>query len=152
MQLVSAPLSQAKALVAHLRDQAESRIEDRVLGSKVIELVEELLLRKFTQLDREEGSSVRRLVEAGSEATRGAGNFYNLIKVAHRLATADPYRAAERAAFAFTRAQWAQGSEAAASLAQMAARGVAGNEALSRLVRERQDLVGERLGRNKGSE
>ena len=40
-------------------------------------------------------------------------------------------------------AQWAQGSEAAASLAQMAARSATGSPQLSGLVRERQDLVSE---------
>src|SRR5262249_17529474 len=40
-------------------------------------------------------------------------------------------------------AQWAQSSEAAESLAQMAARGAKGDSALVGLVRERQDLVAE---------
>ena len=43
----------------------------------------------------------------------------------------------------FQTAQWAQGSEAAASLAQMAARGAKGDPALATIVRERQDLVAE---------
>jgi hypothetical protein len=43
----------------------------------------------------------------------------------------------------FATAQWAQGSEAAASLALMAARGAKGSPELSVLVRERQDLVSE---------
>ena len=43
----------------------------------------------------------------------------------------------------FLTAQWAQSSEAAASLAQMAARGATGNLALAAIVRERQDLVAE---------
>ena len=40
----------------------------------------------------------------------------------------------------FETAQWAQGSEAAQSLSQMAARGAAANPALAALARERQDL------------
>ena len=43
----------------------------------------------------------------------------------------------------FQTAQWAQGSEAAASLAQMAARGAKGDPGLATIVRERQDLVAE---------
>ena len=43
----------------------------------------------------------------------------------------------------FQTAQWAQGSEAASTLAQMAARGAKGDPNLSRVVRERQDLVAE---------
>jgi len=43
----------------------------------------------------------------------------------------------------FQTAQWASASEAAASLAQMAARGAKGDPALAGLVRDRQDLVGE---------
>ena len=40
-------------------------------------------------------------------------------------------------------AQWARGSEAAASLAQMATRAAKGDKSLSAMVRERQDLAGE---------
>jgi CHAT domain-containing protein len=43
----------------------------------------------------------------------------------------------------FETAQWAQSSEAAASLAQMAARGTRGDPELAALARERQDLVGQ---------
>jgi CHAT domain-containing protein len=43
----------------------------------------------------------------------------------------------------FKVAQWAHASEAAASLSQMAARQAKGQGALARLVRERQDLIGE---------
>jgi hypothetical protein len=43
----------------------------------------------------------------------------------------------------FETAQWAQASDAASSLTQMAARSAMGNTSLAKLVRERQDLVGE---------
>jgi hypothetical protein len=43
----------------------------------------------------------------------------------------------------FQTAQWANASQAAASLAQMALRGAMGDPNLSRVVRERQDLVAE---------
>ena len=69
--------------------------------------------------------------------------FRGLVKVAHRLAldgrSADTSLAREM----FQTAQWVSASEAAASLAQMAARGAKGDPALAALVRDRQDLVGE---------
>ena len=49
----------------------------------------------------------------------------------------------------FETAQWAQGSEAAASLAQMAARSAKGSPQLAGLVRERQDLVSEWQAKDK---
>ena len=49
----------------------------------------------------------------------------------------------------FETAQWAQGSEAAASLAQMAARSAKGSPQLGGLVRERQDLVSEWQAKDK---
>src|SRR5262249_27733003 len=49
----------------------------------------------------------------------------------------------------FQTAQWAQSSEAAASLAQMAARQAKVDGTLAQLVRERQDLVGEWQARDK---
>jgi CHAT domain-containing protein/tetratricopeptide (TPR) repeat protein len=67
--------------------------------------------------------------------------LHGLIKALHQMptdgATSGP------AAETFEWAQWATGSKAAESLAQMAARGAKGNPELSRLARERQDLVGE---------
>ena len=78
-----------------------------------------------------------------SEAEQISSQFWGLVKAAYRLAAAehapDPGLAAEM----FQTAQWAQSSEAAASLAQMAARGATGNPALAAIVRERQDLVAE---------
>jgi hypothetical protein len=49
----------------------------------------------------------------------------------------------------FEIAQWAQGSDAAASLVQMAARSAAGSPQLTSVVRERQDLVGEWQAKDK---
>ena len=54
-----------------------------------------------------------------------------------------------RCAEMFETAQWAQGSEAAASLAQMAARSAKGSPQLAGLVRERQDLVSEWQAKDK---
>ena len=73
-----------------------------------------------------------------SEAEQNSDQFWGLVKAAHRLA-AEPGLAAEM----FETAQWARSSEAAASLAQMAARSAAGKPALAAIVRERQDLVAE---------
>ncbi len=75
---------------------------------------------------------------AYDEAIRWSSRFKGALKAA--------WRAGDRAVLgreAFVRAQWAQGSAAATSLAQMAARSAKGNPALSRAVRERQDLVGQ---------
>ncbi len=78
-----------------------------------------------------------------SAAQRESYVFRNLIKAVTRLTPEgqSPDPAASRETFEI--AQWASGSEAAASLSQMAARGAKGNRALAVLVRERQDLVAE---------
>src|SRR5262245_29539277 len=55
----------------------------------------------------------------------------------------EPSPTAAHAAEMFETAQWAQGSEAAASLAQMAARSAMGSPELGVVVRERQDLSSE---------
>jgi CHAT domain-containing protein len=78
-----------------------------------------------------------------SEAEQLRYEFWGQIKAAHRLAKQDPVAETKIAEEMFQTAQWALGSEAAASLAQMAARGAKGNAALAALVRERQDLVEE---------
>ena len=83
------------------------------------------------------------------EAQRSNWQFEGLVKMMHRLATEGR---AEREALAlemFESAQWAQASEAAASLAQMAARSAKGSSDLAALVRERQDLVAEWQVRDK---
>ena len=75
------------------------------------------------------------------EVGRSSIQFVFLVKAMARLVPesgeADPAATREM----FQSAQWALGSEAAQSLAQMAARGATGNPALAILVRERQDLV-----------
>ena len=64
--------------------------------------------------------------------------FFGLVKAVNRL---PPNALASREMF--ETAQWALSSEAAKSLAQMAARGAKGDPALAALARERQDLLGE---------
>src|SRR5262245_60454915 len=76
------------------------------------------------------------------EAQRSSSHFAGLVKVTHRLA-AEGHGPASLASEMFETAQWAQGSEAAASFAQMAARSAKGSPQLAGLVRERQDLVSE---------
>jgi CHAT domain-containing protein len=75
---------------------------------------------------------------AYDEAGRWSSRFKGALKAAWRVG--DP---SERGREAFVRAQWAQGSAAATSLAQMAARSAKGDPELSQAVRERQDLVGQ---------
>ena len=74
------------------------------------------------------------------EAQQRSLEFVGLVKVTHRLA-AEGRGTGSPSAGMFETAQWAQGSEAAASLAQMAARSAKGTPQLAALVRERQDLV-----------
>jgi tetratricopeptide (TPR) repeat protein/CHAT domain-containing protein len=89
----------------------------------------------------------RRGVDGGAggsskgEARRLRYQFEGLVGVTHRLAQG-PDRAS-LAAEMFEAAQWAQASDAAASLAQMAARSATGSSRLGALVRERQDLASE---------
>ena len=75
-----------------------------------------------------------------SEAEQLGWRFEALVKVAYRLAPSGN-SALQREMF--ETAQWAQSSEAAQSLAQMAARGAKGDPKLAAVVRERQDLVAE---------
>jgi tetratricopeptide (TPR) repeat protein/CHAT domain-containing protein len=83
-----------------------------------------------------------------NETSPAVKSFAGLVKVGYRLTAAE--RKAAESGWAvdlpgkmFVMAQWAQSSAAAASLAQMAARGAAGNADLEAIVRERQDLVAE---------
>jgi tetratricopeptide (TPR) repeat protein len=75
-----------------------------------------------------------------SEALRLSWYFAGLIKASHHLLPKSP-DPRSLAGETFETAQWSQGSEAAASLAQMAARSAKGSPELATLVRERQDLV-----------
>jgi tetratricopeptide (TPR) repeat protein len=75
-----------------------------------------------------------------SEAAQLNSRFWGLVKAVSRLAAQERSNAIREM---FQSAQWAQSSEAAASLAQMAARGAKGDPNLAALARERQDLVAE---------
>jgi CHAT domain-containing protein/tetratricopeptide (TPR) repeat protein len=75
-----------------------------------------------------------------SETQSHVSQFRNLIKAVNRL----PSEQRDRLLPAmFQTAQWTQSSEAAQSLTQMAVRGAKGDQKLSQLVRERQDLLAE---------
>jgi tetratricopeptide (TPR) repeat protein/CHAT domain-containing protein len=88
-----------------------------------------------------EGSSKRERRQSNSD-------FTDLVKMVKRLAAEGPAPSAP-AAEMFETAQWVLASEAAASLAQMAARSAAGSSDLAVLVRERQDLAGEWQAKDK---
>jgi CHAT domain-containing protein/tetratricopeptide (TPR) repeat protein len=78
-----------------------------------------------------------------SETERESWQFLGLVKAVRRAAPGDRLPDQAAALETFQLAQWAQSSEAAASLAQMAARGAKGDPLLAALARERQDLTAE---------
>jgi CHAT domain-containing protein/Tfp pilus assembly protein PilF len=82
-----------------------------------------------------------------SEGDQRSHHFLGLVKMAYRLAAGGRGWDNSQAQI-FETAQWAHASEAAESLAQMAARSAKRNPALAGLVRERQDLVTEWQGRD----
>jgi CHAT domain-containing protein/tetratricopeptide (TPR) repeat protein len=75
-----------------------------------------------------------------SEASRSSLDFQGLVKAVYRL-TPKQHDETGLLHEMFQTAQWAQSSEAAESLSQMAARGAKGDPKLAAFVRERQDLV-----------
>ena len=78
-----------------------------------------------------------------SEAEQLSWQFRSLVRAVFRLAPAGTAAHASALREMFETAQWVYGSEAAQSLAQMAARGAAGNPELAALTRHRQDLLAE---------
>jgi CHAT domain-containing protein/tetratricopeptide (TPR) repeat protein len=78
-----------------------------------------------------------------SDAERWSLDFSRLVKATYRLAPDGSVADGARVNQTFQIAQWALSSEAAKSVAQMAARGVTGNPKLAALIRERQDLTAE---------
>jgi tetratricopeptide (TPR) repeat protein/CHAT domain-containing protein len=75
-----------------------------------------------------------------SEAAQQSSTFRNLVKALSRLRSEQGDNVGLLSE-SFQVAQWAQSSEAAESLAQMAARGAKGDSELAALARQRQDLV-----------
>jgi tetratricopeptide (TPR) repeat protein/CHAT domain-containing protein len=87
---------------------------------------------------------------ATSEAQRNVSQFSFLVKAVHKLAAEFPEQEKRLAHEAFLAAQWAGRSEAAASsIEQMALRGATTDQGLSKLIRERQDLVWEWQARDR---
>ena len=78
-----------------------------------------------------------------SETDQFAAGFVGLVKAVYRLEINQQNPSSPLPREAFQVAQWARGSQAAASLAQMAARGARDDPGLVAIVRERQDLVAE---------
>ena len=78
-----------------------------------------------------------------SEAEQHVWHFGGVIKAAYRLAPQGRMADASASREMFGVAQWMLSSEAAQSLAQMAARGAKGDGSLAALVRERLDLPAE---------
>jgi CHAT domain-containing protein/tetratricopeptide (TPR) repeat protein len=87
--------------------------------------------------------------ERRSEAEQLNWQFWGLVKAAYRLSQDTPAVGEDLRGETFATAQWVLASQGAASVAQMAARGAAGDPALGRLVRERQDLLAEWRNRDR---
>jgi CHAT domain-containing protein len=83
------------------------------------------------------------VVALNCQFSSGSRAFVGFVKAVHHLAAREANAAPADALEMFEIAQWVLASEAAASLAQMAARGAKGDPKLATLVRERQDLVAE---------
>ncbi|HWB44306.1 MAG TPA: CHAT domain-containing tetratricopeptide repeat protein [Hyphomicrobiaceae bacterium] len=84
-----------------------------------------------------------------SEAERAGSRFWRLVKASFQQSLVAPATAPDIAFDMFTIAQWAHASQAATSLAQMAARQAKGGGPLAGLTRERQDLAAEWQARDK---
>ena len=100
-----------------------------------------IVIQRFKRSAESAASSVS--ADATNETSGLSGRFRNLVKAADRLAKAKPAMRQTLSRDMFQIAQWAQGSSAAQSLAQMAARSASRSTALAQLVRERQDLTAE---------
>ncbi len=84
------------------------------------------------------------LARGGQSANVRQSNLFSaLVKAAFRAAPKGSEAGSALAREMFETAQWAQNSQAAASLLQMAARGASGSPALAAMIRDRQTLVEE---------
>jgi CHAT domain-containing protein len=88
-------------------------------------------------------SSHAMTAETEPESVRESGAFSLFIEAAHALASSGEITRDSLSAAAFERAQWAMASRAGDSLREMAARLTRGDPDLSKMVRERQDLLKE---------
>lgn len=105
--------------------------------------------RLIHHLKRGNGAVGRALSGDADNANQDHFQFEALVETNHHLAVADKDNATELAQRMFQSAQWAQSSDAAASLALMSARQATGTTKLAGLIRERQDLVAEWHARDK---
>ncbi len=121
---------------AELKYKQQKWVEAAKLWEGSIDLLIQRRLRRMVDEDAVETEKAR--VELNNENSR----FWRLVKVSYRAA-ASPVQMLETAAKMFKIAQWAQNSQAAHSIALMAARQVKGDGPLTKLMRERQDLVSE---------
>ncbi len=101
----------------------------------------DVLIRRFKRGVQDAGAAHPGNGTSGVE--QESSRFRRMVKVSYRVATTEPAEAQEIAARMFEAAQWAQGSAAAQSLAQMAARKAGGEGPLAKLIREQQDLAAE---------
>jgi tetratricopeptide (TPR) repeat protein/CHAT domain-containing protein len=102
---------------------------------------------------RRSGDIIQRLIERGLDIgpvrTPGWLPSLGLVKSTYHLMVQRSKPSATLGAETFEAAQWARGSEAAASLSQMAARTAKGSPQLTGVVREQQDLLSERRAKDK---
>ena len=102
---------------------------------------------------RRTGEIIQSLIGRGLDTgqVKGPGwvPFLGLVKSTYRLMMQNPEQREALGSKMFEAAQWARGSETAASLAQMAARTAKGSPQLAGVVRERQDLLSERRANDK---
>jgi tetratricopeptide (TPR) repeat protein len=98
---------------------------------------------RIIELRTERGLAGSEKSSIKGETVRNSWYFSGLVKMTDRLAPQGHDDRAKQGREMFEKAQWAQASEAAGALAQMAARSAKGNTELAGLVRERQDLVAE---------
>lgn len=80
---------------------------------------------------------------SGGEVQKKISQFDGLIKATYRVVANRLEKPVLVASETFESAQWGRWSDAAKSLSQMALRSTTGSFALSRLIRERQDLIAE---------
>ena len=98
----------------------------------------EILTRRAEKgIERGEGESSR------LAAVQSSASYTGLIKVSHQLAVMNGEQASRLAPETFELAQWGEASSAGISLSEMAQRSSTNNDDLGRLLRERQDLLGE---------
>ena len=150
---------------AELFQKSALEARDRILGPdhpQTLESVANLAALRFKQQDWLSAAELWRrstaaiaartlrglpdggLAPAGKvkgDADQASLQFRALLKTAYRLTPQGGMPDADLSREMFQAAQWAQSSEAAPSLARMAARGAAENPVLAALARERQDLV-----------